>query len=176
MSEPQFDSAVDGQYHELIGARNGVRWGSCSYANGATMNKICKIFMVILALLSSPILAGGKSMISKTELEEMFQNISENTNWDLKKPLLWGYFFTDKSKDKLKASGSLLEQQGYRLVNIYQAKDDSGNLLDYWWLHVEKVEVHTADSLYQRNMNLYQLANQQGLSSYDGMDVGPASQ
>ena len=115
-------------------------------------------------------------MISKTELEGMFQNISENTNWDLKKPLLWGYFFTDKSKDKLKASGSLLEQQGYRLVNIYQAKDDSGNLLDYWWLHVEKVEVHTADSLYQRNMNLYQLANQQGLSSYDGMDVGPASQ
>ncbi len=64
----------------------------------------------------------------------------------------------------------------YRLVDIYQAKDDSGKLLDYWWLHVEKVELHTADSLHQRNMSFYQFANQQGLSAYDGMDVGPAGQ
>lgn len=140
------------------------------------MSKFCKMLLVVLTFLSLPIFAQGKSMISKPELEEMFQNISANTDWDVKKPLLWGYFFTDNSKDKLKASGSLLEQQGYRLVDIYQAKDDSGKLLDYWWLHVEKVELHTADSLHQRNMSFYQFANQQGLSAYDGMDVGPAGQ
>ena len=81
------------------------------------MSKFFKMLVVVLTFLSMPIFAQGKSMISKPELEEMFQNISANTNWDVKKPLLWGYFFTDNSKDKLKASGSLLEQQGYVVVN-----------------------------------------------------------
>lgn len=115
-------------------------------------------------------------MISKAELEGMFKSISASTDWDLKKPLLWGYFFTDKSKDKLKVVGSLLEKEGYRFVDIYQAKDENGKALDYWWLHVEKVEVHSADSLHERNMNFYKFADQQGLESYDGMDVGPADQ
>ena len=81
------------------------------------MSKFFKMLVVVLTFLSMPIFAQGKSMISKPELEEMFQNISANTNWDVKKPLLWGYFFADNSKDKLKASGSLLEQQGYVVVN-----------------------------------------------------------
>ncbi len=115
-------------------------------------------------------------MISKAELEGMFENISANTDWDLKKPLLWGYFFTDKSKEKLKASSSLLEKEGYRFVGIYQAKDENDKVLDYWWLHVEKVEAHTTDSLHERNMHFYKFADQQGLESYDGMDVGPVAQ
>lgn len=140
------------------------------------MSKFGKILLFVLTLLSSPIFAEEKSMISKAELEGMFKNISANTDWDLTKPLLWGYFFTDKSKEKLKASGSLLEKQGYRFVDIYQAKDENNKVLDYWWLHVEKVEVHTADSLYERNMSFYKFADQQALKSYDGMDVGPAIQ
>ena len=115
-------------------------------------------------------------MIDKAQLEGMFKNISENTNWDLKKPLLWGYFFTDKSKEKLRAVSSLLEKEGYRFVDIYQAKDEHDKVLDYWWLHVEKIEVHTADSLNERNMHFYKFAEQQGLETYDGMDVGPVTQ
>ncbi len=140
------------------------------------MNKFGKLILVLIVFLSTSIYAQGKTMIDKAQLDGMFKNISENTNWDLKKPLLWGYFFTDKSKEKLRAAGSLLEKEGYRFVDIYQAKDEHDEVLDYWWLHVEKVEVHTADSLHERNMLFYKFAEQHGLETYDGMDVGPVTQ
>ena len=37
-----------------------------------------------------------------------------------------------------------------------------------------EVEVLTPDSLDHRNKALYQFAKEQGIGSYDGMDVGPA--
>ena len=42
-----------------------------------------------------------------------------------------------------------------------------------WWLHVEKIEVHSVASLDARNQVLYRSADEQGLDAYDGMDVGP---
>ena len=42
-----------------------------------------------------------------------------------------------------------------------------------YWLHVEKIETHTPMSLDGRNDELYKLAHEFGIDTYDGMDIGP---
>lgn len=114
-------------------------------------------------------------MISKAQLVEMFQNMEQKSHWDISKAMLWGYFFTDASKSDLEAVVPSLEAQGYRLVDIYLSDKEDPKDDDHWWLHVEKVEIHTPDSLDERNKRFYQFAEDNGLDSYDGMDVGPVA-
>jgi Regulator of ribonuclease activity B len=115
------------------------------------------------------------SVISKDQLVEMFQRMEQKSHWDMSKAMLWGYFFTDASKSDLEAVVPSLEAQGYRLVDIYLSDKEDPKDDDHWWLHVEKVEVHTLDSLDERNTFFYQFAEDHGLDSYDGMDVGPVA-
>ena len=84
--------------------------------------------------------------------------------------MLWGYFFTDRSAEKLERAATILVAQGYRLVKIREDEDGSTR-----WLHVERVEVHSPQSLFARNEALYKLADDLGLDCYDGMDVGPVA-
>lgn len=115
-------------------------------------------------------------MITREQLVEMFENIERDTSWDLSQPLLWGYFFADADQTKLERVAPLLKKQGYRFVDIYLSDKEEPEEPDLWWLHVEKVEVHTADTLHERNQQLYAFADEHGLDSYDGMDVGPVEQ
>ena len=112
-------------------------------------------------------------MISHDQLVEMFDNIARGAKWDMSKPMLWGYFFTDSDKTKLERVVPFLEEQGYTFAEIFLADKDDPKEPDLWFLHVEKVEVHTPDSLYERNGALYEFADEHELDSYDGMDVGP---
>lgn len=111
-------------------------------------------------------------MITVDSLEAMFENIRANTKWQIDGPMLWGYFFTDPAAEKLQALVPVLEAQGYRFVDLFIPKLDEG-VDEYFFLHVEREELHTVDSLHERNMRLYALAELHGLTSYDGMDVGP---
>ena len=99
----------------------------------------------------------------------MFAQMRANAPWNVDGPLLWGYYFTSRDRSRLEAASKLLAAQGYAVVDISH-RDDPG----VWWLHVQKVERHTVDSLDARNQAFYVLASQQKLDSYDGMDVGPA--
>jgi len=108
-------------------------------------------------------------MIPKSELIEMFESIAEQTDWDMSEEMLWGYFFTDDDTEKLEALSERLSEMGYHFVDI--ASGDEVD--DPFTLHVEKIEVHTPDTLDKRNAELAALAAEMGLSSYDGMDVGP---
>ena len=110
-----------------------------------------------------------KSKITLEELEEMFARMRRETKWDIDGDMLWGYFFTDPDRKKLERIGEQLGREGYRVVDIYEA-DDRSTLV----LHVERVERHTPQTLDARNAELYHRAEQFGLQSYDGMDVGPA--
>ena len=110
--------------------------------------------------------------IDRAVLEEMFANIRTNTTWPIDGDMLWGYFFIDKDEAKLDRAGKELEAKGYRYVGILRPDsddDDQGTL----YLHVERIETHTVETLHRRNMELYELAEQLGLETYDGMDVGP---
>jgi hypothetical protein len=107
-------------------------------------------------------------IIPRHQLEEMFQKIRAASPFNIDGDLLWGYFFTHTSRAPLDAASAQLVASGHRLVSL--RLDDTRNT---WWLHVEKVETHTVDSLDQRNHELSAFANKLGLTSYDGMDVGP---
>jgi hypothetical protein len=112
--------------------------------------------------------------IPRAQLQTMFDQISRDTKWDLKKPLLWGYFFTHPTRDALEKAAPLLTARGYRLVDIRLGERQSPSDPDTWWLHVERIEIHTVDSLDARNRDLDAFAKEHGINNYDGMDVGPA--
>jgi hypothetical protein len=114
----------------------------------------------------------GKT-ITIDALEDMFLNISKDAKWDMTQPMLWGYFFTHHEPKLLEQAKQKLIQQGYRFVDLSFSGEEDGNDHEQWWLHVEKEEIHTPQTLDQRNDELYIFANEQGLDSYDGMDVGP---
>ena len=111
--------------------------------------------------------------ISRAALEEMFDHIRQKTTWNIDGRCLWGFFFTDRDPAKLRKAATALQNQGYRYVGILKPgpQDDDQTLL---FLHVERTESHSVESLLIRNDKLYAFAKKHGLESYDGMDVGPA--
>ena len=92
------------------------------------------------------------------------------TKWKLEADMLWGFFFTNSTKEPLAPVAKMLEGKGYRVVDIYL--DDAK---ENWWLHVERIETHTADSLTRREEELSDIATKANLGSYDGWDVGPVA-
>jgi hypothetical protein len=112
-------------------------------------------------------------MISREQLQEMFDSMSQKSGWDMSNDMVWGYFFTHSSRPPLEHAAQLLAARGYTFVDIYLADKESDDDPDLWWLHVERVETHTVSSLDARNRLLYRFADEQALDSYDGMDVGP---
>ena len=104
--------------------------------------------------------------ITKQQLTTMFKNISKKTKWNLDDKMLWGYFFTDIKEKKLIENKDKLVGLGYRFVKIY-------NNDNIWCMHVEKEEIHSVDSLFVRNKQLYKFSKENGIRTYDGMDVGP---
>jgi hypothetical protein len=108
-------------------------------------------------------------MISREQLQQMFDEIAKSAGWDMSQPMLWGYFFTNPEREPLERAAEMLRGDGYRVVDL--SEDDDEPL---FWLHVERVEAHSIDSLFERNATFYRLAEELGLESYDGMDVGLA--
>jgi hypothetical protein len=109
-------------------------------------------------------------------IKDLFVSIS--TELDVTEPLLWGYYFTNDTEDGLKQVAEVLAGQGYTVVDLYESDFDEEDEIEpdpdsAWWLHVEKVEVHTPESLFARGEELEALAESLGVTSYDGMDVGP---
>ncbi|WP_241463951.1 ribonuclease E inhibitor RraB [Rhodoferax saidenbachensis] len=117
----------------------------------------------------------AQSPVPREQLEQMFANITKQTKWDMSRPMLWGYFFTNKSRPPLEAAAKELSAQGYKVVNIYLSDKDKPNAPDLWWLHVERVEAHSVESLHSRNTELAAFAKRSRLGAYDGMDVGPVA-
>jgi Regulator of ribonuclease activity B len=109
-------------------------------------------------------------VISRDQIGAMFADMDSNAPWDISEPLLWGYFFVDPDRARLDGVAPLLAEAGFTLVSLRQ-RAQAGQ----WWLHIEKVELHTVDSLHERNQQWYAFVAEHGIERYDGMDVGPAS-
>jgi hypothetical protein len=137
------------------------------------MEKLSIVLAMVTALIGEPALA-QQPRIPKANLEEMFANIQTQTTWDIKGNLLWGYFFISFDKSQLEEIGGELVSNGYRLVEIRQRDPDTPQAAPEWQLHVERVEHHTVDTLYARNIQFEEVANRFKNVVYDGMDVGPA--
>jgi len=118
-------------------------------------------------------MAEGSAVITLEQLNQMFQEMRANPAYkkgSIDGKLLWGYFFTDPSPKKLESVADYLTKNGYRYVNIYPTEDKST-----FFLHMERVEHHTPESLNVRNHEFYKLAEKYHIESYDGMDVGPTN-
>lgn len=132
--------------------------------------KFLLILIASLVLASMPVRAVGETTITRESLDEMFENLKAKTKWNLDGPLLWGYFFTDHDPKKFMRLKAHLEKLGYRYVGILEPEEGEANRT--YFLHVERVEHHTPQSLHARNQQLSRLARQFGVEAYDGMDVG----
>jgi len=111
-------------------------------------------------------------MITLQQLEDMFANMREHTDWDVEGDLLWGYFFTDSDHDKLEKAAVALDEMGYDVVEIFESEDDDDPSVTDFVLHVERIEPHTPQSLFERNTELLAFAQKHDLESFDGVDVG----
>ena len=123
--------------------------------------------------LTAPALA--ESSVTRESVEKMFAQIAESSKWDMSREMLWGYFFTDHQRHPLERAATKLSKSGYRVVDIYMSDKDNPSDPDLWWLHVERIEHHSVESLHLRNKQHTAFAKTLGLKSYDGMDVGPTS-
>jgi hypothetical protein len=102
----------------------------------------------------------------------MFDGIAQRGDWDMSQPMLWGFFFTNREPTALRAAIPKLQADEYEFVDVFQSEKNSPSDPDLWWLHVQRVEVHTVDTLFARNERLTEFASRNGIDSYDGMDVG----
>ena len=140
-----------------------------------SMNFAIRLFTFLLTGILLIQTANAQPGGSRADLEAMFANISQKTKWDISKDMLWGYFFTHSTRAKLDVAAKDLSKIGYRIVDVYLSEKKNPSAPDLWWLHVERIESHSVDSLLKRNAELTAFAKTHGLSSYDGMDVGPVS-
>jgi hypothetical protein len=71
-----------------------------------------------------------------------------------------GLFFTGYDRSHLEVAGRLLESQGYRFNTVWDKnpEDDDRGLM---WLHLERIEHYSVDSLLARNEQLTEFAAKQ---------------
>lgn len=84
--------------------------------------------------------------------------------------MLWGYFFTGDPEALMRGAPDL-ERLGYRVVGLLGPSEEDDDQ-DTSFLHVERVERHTPDSLERRCWELDDLAIGRGFGELDGFDVG----
>jgi hypothetical protein len=103
--------------------------------------------------------------ISLSQIESIFQQMETQSKWNTKAKLLWGYFFFDADKAKLQKLSAQLANEGYREVELF-FNDHT------YTLHIEKAELHTPQTLFDRNNYFSSLAKKNCIKTYDGFDVG----
>lgn len=107
------------------------------------------------------------------EIREIFAEAKQEDNWNLDEPHLFTYYFVDTDVEKLEKLGNHLQGQGYDFVDVFELGDEetekpTGEFL----LHIDKEEVHTPESLAQRNVEFSKLAGEFGVETYDGWEFG----
>lgn len=115
--------------------------------------------------------ADAKSQIEG--IREIFAEAEQEEGWDLTGEMLYSYYFVDKSVEKLEKLGLFLEQEGYDFINVFELGDEETNEpTGEYLLHIDKTEVHTPESLAERNAEFQRLAEEYGIESYDGWEFG----
>ncbi len=106
-------------------------------------------------------------------IKEIFADAKREDNWDLNEEMLYSFYFVDKSVDKLEKLGLKLEADGYDFVDVFELGDEeTDESTGEYLLHIDKVEVHTPESLAQRNVEFQKLAEEYEIKTYDGWEFG----
>ena len=126
------------------------------------------------------VLKDTKSELEFRDRESQLENINEIFNtartedgWNMEEEMLYSYFFVGKDVDKLETLGLDLEKQGYDFIDIFELGDEETEKpTGEYLLHIDKVEIHTPDSLAARNVEFQNLADEYEIESYDGWEFG----
>lgn len=106
-------------------------------------------------------------------IKQIFDDAKREDNWDLSEEMLYSFYFVDENVDKLEKLGLKLEEDGYDFVDIFELGDDeTDESTGEYLLHIDKVEIHTPESLAQRNVEFAELAEEYELKTYDGWEFG----
>lgn len=113
---------------------------------------------------------------TKSQLEginEIFETAKTEDGWDMSGEMLYSYYFVDSSIEKLQSLGDKLQADGYDFIDIFELGDEeteepTGEFL----LHIDKVEVHTPESLAERNVEFQNFADEFEIETYDGWEFG----
>ncbi len=101
-------------------------------------------------------------------IDAVFKKINNDSNWDIKQNLKWGFFFIHKSPDLLQKLCDFLLKEWHTYEDLRKI-DNSKD----WILCISKSEIHTPESLHEKNLYFNSLAELLKIDSYDGWDVGP---
>ena len=120
----------------------------------------------------------GEVMFKDTQsqiegIEQIFAEAKQQDNWNMGEPMLYSYYFADKSIDKLEKLGIKLEEEGYDFIGIYElGEEESEKPTGEYLLHIDKIETHTPQSLAERNVEFARLAEENEIELYDGWEFG----
>jgi hypothetical protein len=95
----------------------------------------------------------------------LFERIRADPGFDLTKPATFGYFFESKDEAATSRVREALTKDDYTFVS--QHRTTAGVLV----LQMAKVEIHSVNSLVDRNRMLFSVAASQGQVSYTGWDI-----
>jgi hypothetical protein len=106
-------------------------------------------------------------------IREIFAEAKQEDNWNTDEPMLYSFYFVDKSVEKLEKLGLKLEADGYDFVDIFELGDEETEKpTGEYLLHIDKIEVHTPESVAQRNVEFQRLADEFEIDIYDGWEFG----
>ncbi len=106
-------------------------------------------------------------------IKEIFADAKREDNWNLDEPMLYSFYFVDEDAEKLDKLGEKLEKDGYDFIGIYELGDDeTEEATGEFLLHIDKTEMHTPESLAQRNVEFQRLADEHEIKTYDGWEFG----
>ena len=106
-------------------------------------------------------------------IKEIFNDAKIEDGWNMDEEMLYSYYFVDTSVDKLEKLGLKLEADGYDFIDIFELGDEETNKsTGEYLLHIDKVEIHTPESLAQRNVEFQKLTKEYEIETYDGWEFG----
>ncbi|MFD1121793.1 hypothetical protein ACFQ2T_04710 [Methylophilus flavus] len=120
--------------------------------------KIIRFFVVVLSLWSfgDTAMAEGSAAITLEQLNQMFENMRSNPGykkWNINGNLLWGYFLQTPTQKNFKQLLNTSQRMAIALL-IFTRQ----TIRKLFFLHVEKIEHHSPESLNERNHEFYKLA------------------
>jgi len=108
-------------------------------------------------------------------INEIFDKARTEDGWNTEGEMLYSFYFVDTDVDKLEKLGLKLEADGYDFIDIFELGDEeTEESTGEYLLHIDKTEIHTPESLAQRNVEFQTLANEYEIASFDGWEFGEA--
>jgi hypothetical protein len=97
-------------------------------------------------------------------ITKIFADAKNEDGWNMAEELLYSYYFVDEDIEKLEKLGMKLDEEGYFFLDIFELGDEeTDESTGEYLLHIDKIEIHTPESLAQRNVDFAKLKINQKL-------------